>query len=590
MVATRRPRLPWWLAIVLGSLLTSIARDAEARTELTGPFFHRWGAAAPLVDPPGRGWQQTPSLRDVPQQGGDALWLAVRLPASEGDVLFLPRTYLAFDAYVDGRLIGADHGPAAGARAWHMLALPADAGGRWLTLHVRSDYSKIGLRGPMYLGKRYEHVEAMLRADLPRSLVILLALLLAVAAAVLALRNVERRAAAGLGAWALSVALWNAFYLQLRDLLWNAPRAWLWIWAIGLAAMTPAFLWFFRATFADDVPLVRWLWRIHVASSLAGVALLGAGAPASVTNPYLAAQRALIAVAFVAVIYVLVRRLRAGDRDAGPFSAGVATYTVFGVHDLLLALGVVPGFETQTHWGLLAWLASGGWVLQRRLAAMRRRLDRYQRALAVSAQEREMMLRDLHDGLGRITTGISMLTEVAKRDRNADQPLDGIADLASEGSQEIRAFMRGLDDEARDWVDLQASMREQAARLVETLGGRYQLDVDIPEGAESPSALLFVHLLRVFQEGLTNALKHAREPLIRARLVVAPDGVTLEVENDGITRDATGAGVGLGAGLTNMRARAHALGGDLRFERDHDRARLCLTIPLPLRYAASASG
>jgi signal transduction histidine kinase len=179
-----------------------------------------------------------------------------------------------------------------------------------------------------------------------------------------------------------------------------------------------------------------------------------------------------------------------------------------------------------------------------------------------------------------------MLAEVAKRAPERGAPLDSIAALASEGSDEIRAFMRGLDPEASDWSSLEASLRERATRVVEQLGGAYEVSMTIAPDVPNPSPYLYVHLLRVFQEALTNALKHASSPTIDVALSATSERIVLEVRNDAVTQAQQGKkGINMGAGMANMKARAQDLGGSLAFSIDGEFATVVLSIPLPLRYA-----
>jgi signal transduction histidine kinase len=289
-------------------------------------------------------------------------------------------------------------------------------------------------------------------------------------------------------------------------------------------------------------------------------------------------------------VYVLIRRVREGNREAVIYLSGLSLHLLLGMHDLLVSLALVPERDPLSHWGMFALMIAGSWALLRRLGALRRRVVEYSAALEVNAREREMMLRDLHDGLGRITTGISMLTEVARRQDETSRPLQRISELAHAGTDEIRTFMQGLDEDGCDWDGLQAKMRHQAAGMVEQLEGSFDLDVDVAVGARPPSPYLYIQLLRVFQEGITNAIKHAERPRVRARLAVSGIEVVLGVENDGV-RDGDSLarpGVNAGAGLQSMQARATDLGGSLEFVRDEDVARLLLRVPVPLRYAAGA--
>jgi signal transduction histidine kinase len=576
----------FWAAIfALATVAVSVsgcrsAADGAARAPVSGPFTYRFGDRGD--------WQQSPDLASIPSSGGTRLTIRVELPPVGGrdPTLFVSQVYLTFDAYVDGvRIGGFDHADPGG-RAWHLLPLPAPFEGGTLELRVRSDYSKIGVRGPLYLGGPAAHVAALVVEDTPRLVLALLFFFVAVAALVLAVRGSERLAAGGFAAWALSLAMWTLFYTRARDLYLPDPTVWLLVWGLGLAIAGPAALVFFTALFGRDSRLLRGTIAVNLASSAIGLVLLVARPDESISNPFLVAHRAVLGASYLVVGYVLVQRIRAGSRDAVIYGAGFALHLLFGLHDVLLGLGLIGARDTVTHWGMLVFLVSGGWVLQRRLAALRDRVAEQAVALAVHAREREMMLRDLHDGLGRITTGITMLTEVARREHDG-APLARIAELAHAGTDEIRTFMQGLDEDGCDWAALEARMRHQASGVIEPQGGSFELRAAVASDAEPPSPYLYIQLLRVFQEGITNAIKHAAAPRVRARLDVTGSEVVLGVDNDGIGAGGAGAGINAGAGLANMKARAADLGGSLEFERADDAARLLLRVPVPIRYSAA---
>ena len=65
--------------------------------------------------------------------------------------------------------------------------------------------------------------------------------------------------------------------------------------------------------------------------------------------------------------------------------------------------------------------------------------------------------------------------------------------------------------------------------------------------------------MRIGQEALTNALKHARAANVRVELDYGDCEVRLHVEDDGQGFD-PGAGQGEGVGLTGMRERADQMG------------------------------
>src|SRR5437870_666932 len=65
---------------------------------------------------------------------------------------------------------------------------------------------------------------------------------------------------------------------------------------------------------------------------------------------------------------------------------------------------------------------------------------------------------------------------------------------------------------------------------------------------------------RIVQEGLTNALKHARASKADVTLRYEPDGVQLEVRDDGI---GSATSDGLGHGLVGIRERVKIYGGEM---------------------------
>ena len=98
-------------------------------------------------------------------------------------------------------------------------------------------------------------------------------------------------------------------------------------------------------------------------------------------------------------------------------------------------------------------------------------------------------------------------------------------------------------------------------------------------------------VLRVAQEALANAVKHAASQKIRMTLDQAPGEVRLTVEDDGQGFDPQTAFSALGGhfGLLGMRERAERLGGSLRVDSSQGRGtRVELQIPVSSRRAWSS--
>ena len=181
------------------------------------------------------------------------------------------------------------------------------------------------------------------------------------------------------------------------------------------------------------------------------------------------------------------------------------------------------------------------------------------RILASGDRERRRIERDLHDGAQQrlVALGIQLeLTEeLIKEDRQ--RGLDKLHSLGGEVSktlEEIQALARGVYPSLLADRGLAEALRAAALRLplgatVDPDGlGRYPADVE--------NAVYFCCL-----EAMQNASKHARNAGGVIIVLGENDGLVFEVRDDGAGFDR--AAVTAGAGLTNMRDRLAALGGEL---------------------------
>jgi signal transduction histidine kinase len=72
-----------------------------------------------------------------------------------------------------------------------------------------------------------------------------------------------------------------------------------------------------------------------------------------------------------------------------------------------------------------------------------------------------------------------------------------------------------------------------------------------------------IAVFRIFQELLTNVLRHARASRVDVRLTCASPHLRLEVRDNGCGFQVNGVGGNQRFGLLGMRERAQALGGDV---------------------------
>jgi signal transduction histidine kinase len=180
--------------------------------------------------------------------------------------------------------------------------------------------------------------------------------------------------------------------------------------------------------------------------------------------------------------------------------------------------------------------------------------------------EKEMLVKDLHDGIGGLITKISMLAQYAKTNNTFeayDEIMDKILALAYEGGVEIRSFMNSLESEQPAWGDLLAEMTEHCERMFEH--NNIALSISSSIAPEAPGAGIFryVNIVRIFREAVANIVKHANARTVRFELNITQDRFTLVLSDDGTGYEVTSVRK---RGVANMYSRAAMLGADFSIE------------------------
>ncbi|WP_217547362.1 sensor histidine kinase [Streptomyces sp. GbtcB6] len=185
--------------------------------------------------------------------------------------------------------------------------------------------------------------------------------------------------------------------------------------------------------------------------------------------------------------------------------------------------------------------------------------ERAARAEAQTAvlTERSRIARDVHDVLAHSLAGINMHLELAdalidtgdlEKVREANNKAHG---LVKESLKQAQWTVHALREDALPLLESLTAMLESSGhRDVLTVTGTIR---------EAP-AQVTQQLLRIAQEALTNAARHAPGGDVRVELTFAASSTTLRIRNRPATR-AVNAGVGSGMGLIGMRERVALLGG-----------------------------
>lgn len=198
-------------------------------------------------------------------------------------------------------------------------------------------------------------------------------------------------------------------------------------------------------------------------------------------------------------------------------------------------------------------------------------------------EEKDKIMMDLHDGIGGITTNISILSALALKTTDLEKikkTFATIARLSREGVAEIRSFMQSLDAKELNWSTLAAELRRQGSSMVEPHNMSFTFESSVDDIEGQPGSLLWVNLFRVYKETLTNVIKHSRAVSVVVTLKINKNSLQLTVRDDGIGWNEIKKD---GRGLSNMKKRAEEMGGNVTLSAEKG-VRVRLEIPLSAAY------
>ncbi|GAA0636155.1 sensor histidine kinase [Streptomyces thermocarboxydovorans] len=186
------------------------------------------------------------------------------------------------------------------------------------------------------------------------------------------------------------------------------------------------------------------------------------------------------------------------------------------------------------------------------------------------ADERRRLAAEIHDAIAQGLTGIIAQLQVVASTPDpaaAHEHVRRAADLARHSLGEARRAVQNLAPVALTHDGLPQALEKLVAQWSEQNGVRAEFTLTGTE--EHLHAEVSATLLRITQEALTNAARHASASRVGVTLSFMGDEVTLDVRDDGRGFDPltlperTGSG---GFGLDGMRARAERIAGSLSVE------------------------
>jgi signal transduction histidine kinase/ligand-binding sensor domain-containing protein len=249
--------------------------------------------------------------------------------------------------------------------------------------------------------------------------------------------------------------------------------------------------------------------------------------------------------------------------QAGLVGAPYATATAAA-----LPFGVAPAWhEREAVRLLLAAVLAAALALAYRARVARLLAQERRLAEAVWA-ERQRVSRELHDSVNQLLFSLTLTAEAALDTPGPQAPLlRRVLELGRAALGEMRALvaqLRPLGDAGGGGpaIDVPGALTRYATSLAGP-----DLLVSVRSEYRSRGLAFDRELLRIGQEAINNAVRHARARHLSVSLSDRVDGVRLTVEDDGVGLPDPEAPPGDGLGLESMQERARAIGGQLRLSR-----------------------
>ena len=209
-------------------------------------------------------------------------------------------------------------------------------------------------------------------------------------------------------------------------------------------------------------------------------------------------------------------------------------------------------------------------VAHKQLQAQIEERKRLETEIARAIESEQLRLgQELHDGLGQQLAGMCYMMGALKVKLNrASEPnareVHKIEKLLLQSVEQVRNLAKGFYPVELERRGLFFALGEIAHTTEQTFGVRCTLKVDESDGTE-PKGPPAIHLFRIAQEAVYNAIKHAKAKQITIQLATTDGRTALIVQDDGVgLPSSVNEAKGMGLRIMDYRARMIGAQFDLR--------------------------
>jgi len=214
---------------------------------------------------------------------------------------------------------------------------------------------------------------------------------------------------------------------------------------------------------------------------------------------------------------------------------------------------VIEALEHQ-----LAISLHGAYLWKRTVVQDEQRQVLVRRLLGATEEERRRLARELHDEIAQLLTAI----QLSLHHVDADTPdMTRAKSLLAKTQQDIHRIIHDLRPSLLDDLGLSAAMKSYAEEhlIRQGLSVSLEIEEELPSRPE-----IEIATFRIYQELVTNILRHAQAEHVSIELYEREGKLVLAVEDDGLGFSPTEKSEGVG--MTGMRERAALVNGSIRFD------------------------
>ncbi|MDG9670860.1 response regulator [Hahella sp. CR1] len=210
----------------------------------------------------------------------------------------------------------------------------------------------------------------------------------------------------------------------------------------------------------------------------------------------------------------------------------------------------------------------------------------------IREQERTRMSREIHDELGQKLSALKM--DLKWVDNRLNKNLDTVTigtihnriiqtnNLVDDVISSVQRIAIELRPSTLDHLGLVDAIRDETRRF--EANTEIEVQLDLPKTMKITDKDISTTLFRIYQELLTNILRHANAHCVKVQFKQVGETLVLDVRDDGVGMSINPGNSMLSLGLMGMRERAGSHGGTIEFSSEAGHG-VHANVTIPLKHS-----